>query len=64
MLGVFCGMTGTVFASFSISFGNILLLASGATFTLLFNILFSWLLLGEKVNFKYDGLAIFFILIG
>jgi drug/metabolite transporter (DMT)-like permease len=64
MLGFFCGMTATVFTSFSISYGNILLLASGATFTLLFNVFFSWLMLGEKVSLKYDGLAIFFILIG
>jgi len=57
-------MIGTVFESFSISYGNILLLASGATFTLLFNVLFSWLMIGEKVSLKYDGLAIVFILIG
>lgn len=58
------GILGATFNGLSMSCGNILLLSCSGTFTLLFNILWSKLLLKENVYLKYDGSAIIFIVIG
>jgi hypothetical protein len=49
------GVLGATFNGLSMSCGNILLLSCSGTFTLLFNILWSYVLLKENVSLKYDG---------
>lgn len=48
----------------ALSYGNILLLSSSSSFTMIFNLLMARFILKEDFNVKWDGLAIILVLAG
>jgi len=63
-MGLCFGIFGAVLNVLATSYGDLLILSSSSSITLMFNGIYSRIILKENFSLWYDGLAMFFILTG
>jgi len=63
-MGLCFGIFGAVLNVLATSYGDLLILSSSSSITLMFNGIYSRIILKENFSLRYDGLAMFFILTG
>ena len=63
-MGMCFGVFGAALNVLAVSYGDILILSSSSSITLMFNGIYSRIILKENLSLRYDGLAMLFILTG
>ena len=63
-MGLSFGIFGGVLNVLAVSYGNLFILSSASALTLMFNGIYSRIILKEIFSFRYDGIAMLFILSG
>lgn len=64
MMGFFMIPVSTGFNALALNYGNVLLLSSSSSITMIFNLLMARYFLKEFFNWIYDSIAILLIIVG